>query len=129
MHFTKDQQISIQLTSVFAAFKISMASSFAKRCVVYIALLTTILMLQASGHTPPFTPLPSCQNKTPMAEASVMGPGKVPRPEPPKLTSTHAASGNSTTDGNGSQPVHNVEIKTFIFFGSILVIMLRILCA
>ena len=107
-----------------------MASNIAARILACIVFACILLMLKkTSAHTPPFTPLPSCQNKTPIAEASAIASGE-PVPDNYGLTSTAvAASGNSTKNGNGGQPVHNVELKTLIFFGGLLVILLKILCA
>ena len=82
-------------------------------------------MQQTSSH---ITPLPSCQNKTPKAEASRPKSTMASFMEHYGLTSTVAASGNLTSDGSGSQQVHNAELKTLIFFGGLLIIMLRILC-
>lgn len=64
-----------------------------------------------------------------MAEASALLSGKNPGPDNAVLTSTVVASGNSTNSGNGGKPVHNAELKTLVFFGGVLAILLKILCA
>ena len=91
-------------------------------------------MLQTSSHTPPFTPLPSCRNKTPVAEASPVPAAEpklqvVPEPENAGVTSTVHESGNATKTGNGGTSGQHSQMKAVAFFGGLMIFLLKILLA
>ena len=80
----------------------------------------------ADGHSSPFTPVPSCFKAK--GQASVMPepePTAVPQPEQAK--STVAASTNKTATGKANSLSTNSQMKCFVFFGSLMAMLLKVL--
>ena len=111
--------------TVCMSIQVGMASNIYTRVTIFTVLVCILLMQQASGHERHFH---SYQNKTRKTDDSGPKSTMASFMEHYGLTSTVAAPGNLTSDGSGSQQVYNAELKTLIFFGGLLIIMLRILC-